>query len=255
MAQNDCDAVVSRTVAELFDVSLTYRRVRHRVPSLKQTVIHAVNRKLQFEDWVALSGVNLQLSRGEVLAVIGRNGAGKSTLLKLLAKILPPTSGHVIVAGSVAPMIELGAGFSPDLTGAENVVLYGTLLGRTPKDMRTRIEDIAFWAGLHAHMDVPIRAYSSGMVARLAFAVATDATPDLLLIDEILSVGDAEFREKSALRTEELIRSGAAVVLVTHDMEAAVKLANRGLWLEQGRVAASGPVEEVVGKYIASSGL
>ena len=126
--------------------------------------------------------------------MIGRNGAGKSTLLKVVARVLPPTSGRVVVRGSVAPMIELGAGFNPELTGAENIVLYGNLLGRTPAQMRDRIEAIAEWAGLTAHLDVPVRAYSSGMVARLAFATATDVQPDLLLIDEVLSVGDEDFQ-------------------------------------------------------------
>lgn len=236
-------------VVEIMHAGLVYRRARHRVPSLKQTVINAAKRRLQFEEWHALKGVDCTLASGEVLAVVGRNGAGKSTLLKLLAKILPPTTGRVIVRGNVAPMIELGAGFSYELTAAENVVLYGTMLGRKPKELRGRLEEIAHWSGLEQHMDVPLRAYSSGMVARLAFAVATDVTPDLLLIDEVLSVGDADFREKSAKRTQQMIRSGAAVVLVTHDMDAATSLATRGLWLEEGKMAAIGSVDEVVGKY------
>lgn len=244
---------MSAPVVEVVKAGVSYRRSRHRVTSLKQTAINAAKHRVQFEDWQALVDVSVALSAGEVLAVVGRNGAGKSTLLKLLAKILPPTTGRVIIRGRVAPMIELGAGFNLELTGAENVVLYGTLLGRKSKEMKVRIPEIASWAGLQDHMDVPVRAYSSGMVARLAFAVATDMVPDLLLIDEILSVGDADFREKSALRTAELIHSGAAVVLVTHDMDSALKLATRGLWLEHGRVAASGPVDEVVSEYIASS--
>lgn len=253
MAENGRYAMKSSPTVELLDVGLAYRRPRHRTSSMKQAVIDTVQRRVQFEDWQALHGVNLTVDSGEVLAVVGNNGAGKSSLLKLLAQILHPTSGRIVVRGSVAPMIELGAGFSNELTGAENVVLYGTLLGRTPREMRARLEPIAFWAGMEDHIDVPLRAYSSGMIARLAFAVATDVSPDLLLIDEVLSVGDAEFRQKSAARTEEMIHSGAAVILVTHDMEAALKLATRGLWLDQGRVAAEGSVVDIVERYVAAS--
>lgn len=237
-------------IVEATEVQLAYRRPRHRVGSLKQAAISAAKRRLEFEDWLALDGVSFTLGAGEVLAVLGRNGAGKSTLLKVLARVLPPTSGRVIVRGHVAPMIELGAGFNPELTAAENVVLYGTLLGRTPREMRERIGAIAEWADLTEHMDVPLRAYSSGMVARLGFAVATDVTPELLLIDEVLSVGDADFRERSAARTQDIMGSGAAVVLVTHDIEAARSLATRAMWLDRGKVRAMGDVHEVADAYL-----
>ena len=159
-------------IIEATDITLAYRRTRHRVSSLKQTAIDTINRRMSYEDFYALNGVSFEVSRGETLSVIGRNGAGKSTLLKVLARVLPPTSGRIIVRGSVAPMIELGAGFNPELTGAENIMLYGTLLGRDAKTMQSRIEAIADWAQLTEHLDIPIRAYSSGMVARLAFATA-----------------------------------------------------------------------------------
>ena len=157
----------------------------------------------------------------------------------------------MIVRGHVAPMIELGAGFNPELTGAENIVLYGTLLGRTPKEMRARIEGIADWAGLTEHLDIPIRAYSSGMTARLAFATATDVTPDLLLIDEILSVGDADFREKSATRTLEMMNSGCAVLLVSHDLEAVERMSTRAIYLSDGAEKVVGAPNEVVEAYLA----
>ena len=168
-------------IVEATDISLAYRRTRHRVSSLKQTAIDTINRRMAYEEFFALKGVTFNIARGETVSVIGRNGAGKSTLLKVVGRVLPPTTGRVVVRGLVAPMIELGAGFNPELTGAENIVLYGTLLGRTPKEMKTRIEPIADWAGLTEHLDIPIRAYSSGMIARLAFATATDVTPDLRL--------------------------------------------------------------------------
>jgi ABC-type polysaccharide/polyol phosphate transport system ATPase subunit len=148
-------------------------------------------------------------------------------------------------------MIELGAGFNPELTGAENIVLYGTLLGRTPKEMRSRIEAIADWAGLAEHLDIPIRAYSSGMTARLAFSTATDKTPDLLLIDEILSVGDEDFREKSAARTIKMMNSGCAVLLVSHDLATVKKMSTRAIYLEQGHQKIAGKPHEVIAAYLS----
>ena len=233
------------------DISLAYRRTRHRVPSLKQTAIDTIKRRMAYEEFFALNKVSFNIARGETVSVIGRNGAGKSTLLKVVARVLPPTQGRVIVRGHVAPMIELGAGFNPELTGAENIVLYGTLLGRTPREMRSRIEVIADWAGLTEHMDIPIRAYSSGMTARLAFATATDVTPDLLLIDEVLSVGDADFREKSAARTLEMMNGGCAVLLVSHDLETVQRMSTRAIYLSDGQEKVSGNPTEVVEAYLA----
>ena len=238
-------------IVEATDISLAYRRTRHRVSSLKQTAIDTINRRMAYEEFFAMSNVTFNIAKGETVSVIGRNGAGKSTLLKVIARVLPPTTGRVIVRGQVAPMIELGAGFNPELTGAENIVLYGTLLGRTPKEMQGRIEAIADWAGLTEHLDIPIRAYSSGMTARLAFSTATDLTPDLLLIDEILSVGDADFREKSAARTVEMMNSGCAVLLVSHDLEAIENLSTRSIYLENGLQKFSGEPKEVIEAYLS----
>ena len=238
-------------IVEVTDISLAYRRTRHRVSSLKQTAIDTIKRRMAYEEFFALKDVSFDIARGETVSVIGRNGAGKSTLLKVIARVLPPHTGRVIVRGQVAPMIELGAGFNPELTGAENIVLYGTLLGRTPKEMRGRIEEIADWAGLTDHLDIPIRGYSSGMTARLAFATATDVTPDLLLIDEILSVGDQDFREKSAARTTEMMNSGCAVLLVSHDLEAVKNMSTRAIYLEQGFQKVSGNPQEVIEAYLS----
>ena len=242
---------MSLPVVEITDLALAYRRTRHRGSSLKQVAIDSIKRKVSFEQFFALSDVSFTLERGEVLAVIGRNGAGKSTLLKTLARVLPPTKGRVIVRGHVAPMIELGAGFNPELTGAENIVLYGSLLGRSPKEMVGRLGEIGEWADLIEHLDIPLRAYSSGMIARLAFATATDVIPELLLIDEVLSVGDAEFREKSAARTAAMISGGSAVVLVTHDLETVHTLATRALYLEHGKPVVAGAPDLVIERYLA----
>jgi len=243
--------VTRETIVDVEDISLAYRRTRHRVSSLKQTAIDTIKRRISYEDFFALRDVSFKIARGETVSIIGRNGAGKSTLLKVIARVLPPTSGRVVVRGQVAPMIELGAGFNFELTGAENIVLYGTLLGRTPKEMKSRIEAIADWAGLTEHLDIPIRAYSSGMTARLAFATATDTTPDLLIIDEILSVGDEDFREKSASRAIEMMNSGCAVLLVSHDLDAVQRMSTRAIYLANGVPKLSGDPKKVVEAYLA----
>ena len=249
MAEGGGKTLKKEVIVELVKVSLFYRRTRFRTSSLKQTAIDTLRKKMVYEDHKVLDEISLVARRGETLAIIGRNGAGKSTLLKVLARVLPPSNGRVIVRGDVAPMIELGAGFNPELTGAENILLYGTLLGRSTVEMKSRIEAIAEWAGLRESLDVPLRAYSSGMVGRLAFATATDTTPDLLLIDEVLSVGDEDFQERSKARTVEMMNSGCAVILVTHDLGAVESMADRALYLEAGRVKATGTPKSVIAKY------
>jgi ABC-2 type transport system ATP-binding protein len=252
MAKAGGQIMSTEKIVQVTDVKMAYRRTRHRVSSLKQTAIETIKRRMEYEQFFALNGVSFDIARGETVSIIGRNGAGKSTLLKVVARVLPPTSGRVIVRGHVAPMIELGAGFNAELTGAENIMLYGTLLGRSVQQMRSRIEAIGDWAGLTAHLDVPLRAYSSGMVARLAFATATDETPDLLLIDEILSVGDENFRKKSAARTIEMMNSGCAVLLVSHDLEAVKSMSSRVIYLENGSTKKIGAAHEVVEAYTSN---
>lgn len=234
---------------EITNVSFTYRVLKNRSGSVRDLFKDFITRKVHIENYVALKDVSFTVDSGEVIAIIGKNGAGKSTLLKILARVLPPSTGTAKVSGSIAPMIELGAGFHPEMSGAENVLLYSTLMGRDVTKTKSRIEAIGEWAGVSDHMDFPLRAFSSGMVTRLAFATASDETSDVLLIDEVLSVGDADFRAKSSARLDELIQQGSAVVLVSHDMNAVKKLATKALWLENGVVKMSGPVEQVVTAY------
>jgi ABC-2 type transport system ATP-binding protein len=241
--------VTGAPAVELTDVALAYRLARSRSSSLKEFAIHMLKRQVQFEQLLALRGVSISVQPGEVLAVIGANGAGKSTLMKVIARVLPPTTGRVVVRGRVAPMIELGAGFNMEMTGYENVVLYGALLGRDASTMRARASAIAAWAHLEDSMDVPVRSYSSGMLARLAFAVAVDVDPDVLLVDEVLSVGDESFQRKSAERMDQLIASGTAVVLVSHNLDQVLEKADRVLWLDGGGVRAAGAPDEVVSAY------
>ncbi|MEZ5175713.1 MAG: ABC transporter ATP-binding protein [Acidimicrobiia bacterium] len=236
------------------DVRLEYRLSRSNVGSIKEYAIKAVKRQHRYESLWALDGVSFEVAKGEVFAVVGPNGAGKSTLMKIMARVLPPTSGRVIVRGSVAPMIELGAGFNMDLTGFENTVMYGTLLGRQPEHMRERAPHIAAWADLSDYIDVPLRSYSSGMLARLAFAVATDIEPDVLVVDEVLSVGDASFQVRSLQRMRSLIERGASVVLVSHQLGTVTEMANRAMWLDHGSSKMIGDPHEVVAAYQATIG-
>jgi len=235
---------------ELNSASVTYQ-IRHGAsPTLKETIIRSLRREQKDVQVRALSDLTFNVEAGEVLAVIGRNGAGKSTLLKLLARVLPPTSGRVQVRGSVAPMIELGAGFNGELTGRENVVLYGTLLGRSPKEMENRADAISKWANVEESIDLPLRTYSSGMVAKLAFSIATDKPSEVILVDEVLSVGDAEFQKKSKERMRELFQGKSAVVLVSHDMESIKTLATKAIWIDHGHVKKYGEVKTVLDAYL-----
>jgi ABC-2 type transport system ATP-binding protein/lipopolysaccharide transport system ATP-binding protein len=237
---------------EVQDVSLRYRLDRANVGTIKEAAVRTLRRQRKVEWLDALDGVSFEVARGEIFGVVGPNGAGKSTLMKIIARVLPPTTGRVIVRGQVAPMIELGSGMNPELTARENIILYGAMLGRDPRHMRERVDPIVEWAGVEEFVDVPTRSYSSGMMARLAFSVATDIEPEVLVVDEVLSVGDQAFGEKSRNRMNRLINSGSAVVVVSHAIEMLGSLATRAMWMERGRVKMMGPAEEVLGGYQAS---
>ncbi|MGH8958968.1 MAG: ABC transporter ATP-binding protein [Acidimicrobiia bacterium] len=230
-------------------VSLSYQMAHDRAGTLKEFTMQFLRRQVRTEQFFALREVSFEVERGEVFSLIGANGAGKTTLMKIVARVLPPTEGRVVVRGVVAPMIALGAGFNPELAGFENIVLFGTLLGRKPEEMRERAQSIAEWAELTEFLDVPIRSYSSGMLARLGFAVAADVDPDVLVVDEVLAVGDEAFQRKSAARMKELMGGGTAVLLVSHDLGVVESLSHRVLWLDHGRVRMVGKPKEVVGAY------
>ena len=236
-------------VIEVKNVDLNYV-IRHgRATTIKEAAISAI-KGINLDITVnALTDISFTVERGEVLAIIGHNGAGKSSLLKLIARVLPPTSGVVKVNGSVAPMLELGAGFNPELSGEENILLFGVLLGNRAKEMESKVADIAEWAGLKDQIKLPLRTYSTGMVARLGFAVATFRESDVLIIDEILGVGDAEFQEKSKAKIIELIASGEATILVSHELSTVESLATKVLWLDHGKQVMLGGTAEVLDAY------
>ena len=236
-------------VIEVNNVDLNYV-IRHgRATTLKEAAISAISGVNLDITVKALTDISFTVDRGEVLAIVGHNGAGKSSLLKLIARVLPPTSGVVKVRGSVAPMLQLGAAFNPELSGEENILLFGVLLGNRTKEMQSRVKEIAEWAGLTEQIKLPLRTYSTGMVARLGFAVATFRKSDVLIVDEILGVGDAQFQEKSKARMKDLIANGEATILVSHDLQTVESLASKVLWLDHGKQVMFGSTTEVLDAY------
>lgn len=236
----------------LDDVTVRYRVPRERIRTFKEFAIRRLQGRLQFQDLLALDHVSLEVRKGEVFGLIGPNGAGKTTLLRLVARVMRPTSGRVWVKGRVAPLLAMGAGFHPELTGRENVFLNGALLGYTRRQIEEHFEWIVDFAEMWDFIDAPLRTYSSGMVARLGFAVATAIMPDILIVDEVLSVGDIAFQEKSATRIREFREAGATILLVSHSMEAIRNMCNRAAWLDHGRIKESGEAKKVTEIFMNS---
>jgi ABC-2 type transport system ATP-binding protein len=237
------------TVVRLEDVSVRYRVPKERIGTFKEYAIRTLQRRVGHNDFWALRDISLEVRKGEALGIVGRNGVGKSTLLKVMARVLRPTTGRVWIKGHVAPLLEFGAGFHPELTGRENVFLNGTLLGFSRKEMEKKFDRIVDFAELWQFIDAPLRTYSSGMVARLGFAIATDITPDILILDEVLSVGDEAFQRKCTVRMEGFREQGATILLVTHSTATVQELCQRALWLDHGTIQVLGSVEEVVAQY------
>lgn len=227
----------------------------HRTSTLRELFIRSVLRRplTVKAPLFTLSDFNLTVGRGESVALIGPNGSGKSTVLRLIAGIYEPTEGTVETRGRVAAVIELGAGFHEDLTGSENIGFYGSVMGLTRRELDDRFDDIVDFAGIGAFIDVPLKYYSSGMKARLAFAVSVCLDPDVLLIDEVLAVGDEEFRERCLARLRELRARGTTLVVVSHDLGNVIDLCSRAVWLEHGRSRAEGDTQEVADAYKASA--
>jgi len=241
--QNTIEAI------QLEGVGVRYRAPNERIPSIKEYAIRWIQGKIRTREFWALRNICLNVYPGEAFGLIGPNGAGKSTLLKLVARVLRPTIGRVIVRGHVAPLLELGAGFHPELTGRENIYLNGALLGFTHKEMDKKFKRIVDFSELWDFIDAPMRTYSSGMWARLGFAVATDVNPDILIIDEVLSVGDESFQRKSAQRMQEFRDQGATILLVSHDLEIVEQMCHRVAWLDHGQLMELGNPGKVIDAY------
>lgn len=234
---------------EVKDVSMRFRMANDRINSIKEYAIARLSGKLKYAEFEALKHVSFDVKRGEVIGLIGHNGAGKSTMLKVISGILKPTEGSVIVRGNVAPMLELGSGFDFDMTGRENIFLNGAILGYSEAFLKSKYDEIVAFSEIGQFIDVPLRNYSSGMVARLAFSVATVIVPEVLIVDEVLSVGDAAFQEKSRRRMMELMGGGTTVLFVSHSLDQIREMCNRVVWLEKGSVVGFGETEYVCDVY------
>lgn len=239
----------NNTMIRVSDVTMRFRMNNDKILSLKEFVTTALRGKLQYSTFTALEHVSFDVQKGETIGLIGRNGAGKSTLLKIISGIMKPTEGTVECRGNVVPMLELGSGFDMDLSGRENVYLNGAILGYTKPFLDAKFQEILDFSELGDFINIPIRNYSSGMLARLAFSIAAVVKPEILIVDEILAVGDAQFQEKSKRRMMELMGGGTTVLLVSHDIEQVKELCRRVVWLEHGRVRMVGATEEVCNAY------
>lgn len=240
---------MSETMIEVSDVTMRFRMNSDKIMSLKEFVTTALRGKLHYQEFTALEHVSFKVEKGETLGLIGRNGAGKSTMLKLISGILKPTMGSIVIHGNVVPMLELGSGFDMDLTGRENIFLNGAILGYDETFLKKKYDDIVDFSELGQFIETPIRNYSSGMLTRLAFSVASVVNPEILIVDEILSVGDAQFQEKSKARMLELMGGGTTVLFVSHDIGQIREMCKRVIWLEKGTIKAIGTVEEVCNAY------
>lgn len=240
---------MKETVIEVNDVSMHFNLMVERVDSIKEYVMKLVKGKLLYNDFVALSHVSFKVQKGEIVGLVGLNGAGKSTLLKIIAGVLKPIEGKVITRGTIAPLIEVGAGFDPELTARENVYLNGAILGHDRKFMDSKFDEIIDFAELQNFVDVPVKNFSSGMYARLGFAIATMVQPDILIVDEVLSVGDYKFQQKCEKRIREMIQNGVTIILVSHEIKLIQKLCTKVIWLEHGSVKDIGNAEIISKEY------
>ena len=239
----------SENVIEVENVSMDFYRRDEKIDNLKEFFVRLVRGKIERKKERILENISFELKKGESIALIGHNGAGKSTLLKIISNIIEPTEGEVRTHGVIAPLLNLGAGFDYEASGKENVYLNGAILGYSKKELERKYQQIVEFSELGDHMNIPLKNYSSGMVARLGFAIAIDVEPQILLVDEILSVGDENFRRKCAEKIDELRNNGVSFVIVSHNMDQVKKLCQKALWIENSHVMGYGPVNEICAQY------
>lgn len=237
------------TIIYVEHVSMRFNLSSEKFDSFKEYVIKSLKKQVSYDEFWALKDVSFEVKRGDSLGLIGLNGSGKSTMLKTIAGVLKPTKGTVIVGGNIAPLIELGAGFDMDLTARENVFLNGALLGYNRAQMEAQYEDIVEFSELRDFMDVPVKNFSSGMVSRLAFAIATIGIPDILIVDEVLSVGDFRFQEKCEARIQNMKDQGTTILFVSHSIEQVKKICNKVVWLDHGVLKMFGDAQEICSIY------
>ena len=239
-------------IIEVKEMSMRFNILNEKVTSLKEFFIKFLKGNIKYKKFNALNNINFSIQKGEVVGLIGFNGAGKSTLLKLISGVLTPTEGIVVIKGKIAPLIELGAGFDPELTGRENIVLNSKLLGFSKKEIKNRIDGIIEFSELKYFIDIPLKNYSSGMLARLGFSIATSYTPEVLIVDEVLSVGDFHFQEKSIKKIYAMIENGTTVFFVSHNIQQVRELCTRVIWIDNGNLRADGDVESITEEYMRS---
>lgn len=237
-------------VVKVKNATVRFNMATENIDNLKEYFVKLVQGKLMFQEFLALKDISFEIKRGEAWGIIGTNGSGKSTLLKLISGILKPYKGSVEVNGSIAPLIELGAGFDMNLTARENIYLNGTLLGHTKKFMEEHFNEIVDFAELWDFLDVPMKNYSSGMQARLGFAVATMVRPDILIVDEILAVGDYKFTQKCQARMREMLDNGTTLLLVSHSIDDVKTMCNQAVWIDKGNMMMQGDAQEVCDAYM-----
>ena len=240
---------MSDIIITIKDASVRFNLAMQRQMSLKDQIARLVRRDRWFQEFFALKHINLEIRRGESWGFVGRNGSGKSTLLKLVTGILSPYEGEVATSGTVAPLLELGAGFDPELTGRENILMNGLILGMTEQQVRDHFDDIVAFSELDKFLDVPVKNYSSGMRARLGFSVATSAKADILIADEVLSTGDRRFQEKCENRMQELLNGGTTLLFVSHSADSVRRMCEKAMWLDQGEIRMTGNTEDVLTAY------
>lgn len=244
-----------KQVIGLENLSVKFRLEVGKTYTLKEFAVKLFKDQLRYEEFWALKNITLFINRGDVLGILGRNGAGKSTLLKVIAGILKPTMGNVEVNGQIAPLIELGAGFDGELTGRENIFLNGAMLGLSRKEMRLKYQEIVDFSELGDFVNTTVKNYSSGMFMRLAFSIAVCTRPEIMLVDEVLAVGDAQFQRKCTEKINEACEGGATILFVSHSHEEIRKLCNKALWIEKGETEMFGEVDDVVNAYLDSLGI
>lgn len=231
------------------NVTMKFNMSKDKVDNLKEYFVKLIKKQLRYTEFIALEDIGFDVKKGEVWGIVGLNGAGKSTLLKVVSGILKPTKGEVIINGNISPLIELGAGFDPELTAKENVYLNGYVLGYSKQYIDEKFDEIIEFAELQDFLDVPIKNFSSGMVARLGFSIATTVRPDILIVDEILAVGDYKFQEKCEKRISDMMSGGTTVIIVSHAITQIERLCNKVIWLEKGKVKMTGDAQKVCDKY------
>ena len=240
---------MSKTAIEVDNVSMKFNLSREKVDSLKDYIFKTIKREIQYNEFWALKNVSFSVEKGDRVGILGLNGAGKSTLLKVISGVFKPTEGHVDKHGKMVPLLELGAGFDPQYTGKENIYLYGAMLGYTKKFIDSKYDEIVEFSELQKFMDVPVKNYSSGMKSRLGFSIATVVEPKILILDEVLSVGDAKFRKKSEKKIMSMFDSGVTVLIVSHSLEQVQRLCNKAMILEKGKLIAYGDIAPISEQY------